>query len=714
MADNVDIDLYAEDIEQDFTQEEFGADGLDLYDDVIASAPLKNASSDVNKVPNNTSTGVSGQTSNRPESNTLTCVNHLTTGSATSNLAPPGPYSSYTGRKYQLYVGNLTWWTTDQDITDAIVSLGIQDFIEVKFFENRSNGQSKGFCIVSFGSEQSMRLCMDKLPKKELHGQAPIVTYTSKQALNQFEAQTKARPTPTNQTTNQSRLPTHPGSAGINQSPRMIMGPPQIRNRMPPPGMNPGGPRVLQPGGPPHMGGPPGTPSNQQHMNFHNTWQNGIRQNGPPRPPGPPQQLQPQRPGGPPPGMYQGPPPPGQGIPPRGPPPGIPGGPPPDQRGPPPRPDWNRPPGMQNPGGFIPHQQGVPGMQNMPTPGQGPMNRGPSGPIPPPQISGGPGSTNASTTHSHVQSTFFPQNSGTAHQGPPHQVSQQGPPQGPPQGQHGPSHAIPPHNYHNGPPLTQRIHPFVGGPSASEHRSEPPALSEAEFEEIMSRNRTVSSSAIARAVSDAAAGEFASAIETLVTAISLIKQSKAANDDRCKILVSSLQDTLHGVETKSYGSRRDRSRSRERERAHRRSRRDRSRSREYRERSRERDRDRDRDRERDKERYYADNYSRERSRSRERDRDREYRERSREDSSSRQNVRPRLKSPEPPESNSTASKSRYYEERYRERDRERDRERERERERENSRREPERERDRERDRERERERAESSHRSSRH
>lgn len=64
----------------------------------------------------------------------------------------------------------------------------------------------------------------------------------------------------------------------------------------------------------------------------------------------------------------------------------------------------------------------------------------------------------------------------------------------------------------------------------------------------------MSSSAIARAVSDAAAGEYASAIETLVTAISLIKQSKVAADDRCKILISSLQDTLRGVETKSYGS----------------------------------------------------------------------------------------------------------------------------------------------------------------
>lgn len=50
------------------------------------------------------------------------------------------------------------------------------------------------------------------------------------------------------------------------------------------------------------------------------------------------------------------------------------------------------------------------------------------------------------------------------------------------------------------------------------------------------------------------AGDFGSAVEVLVTAISLIKQSLIASDDRCKILISSLQDTLHGIESKSYGS----------------------------------------------------------------------------------------------------------------------------------------------------------------
>lgn len=70
--------------------------------------------------------------------------------------------------------------------------------------------------------------------------------------------------------------------------------------------------------------------------------------------------------------------------------------------------------------------------------------------------------------------------------------------------------------------------PHPAHPAHAPHAPHPPhaGISEAEFEEVMSRNRTVSSSAIARAVSDAAAGEYASAIETLVTAISLIKQSK--------------------------------------------------------------------------------------------------------------------------------------------------------------------------------------------
>lgn len=161
----------------------------------------------------------------------------------------------------------------------------------------------------------------------------------------------------------------------------------------------------------------------------------------------------------------------------------------------------------------------------------------------------------------HVNPAFFNQGSGPPqhlqhHSGQQPQQQQNVPP-------HGPPHFVQMDNAQRnswpGAPVKQPVPPTTSFPEPAIV----PQLSEVEFEEIMGRNRTVSSSAIARAVSDAAAGEYSSAIETLVTAISLIKQSKVAHDERCKILISSLQDTLHGIENKSY-SRRERSRSRDR------------------------------------------------------------------------------------------------------------------------------------------------------
>jgi cleavage and polyadenylation specificity factor subunit 6/7 len=34
-------------------------------------------------------------------------------------------------------VGNLTWWTTDRDLEEAVASMGVQDLLEARFHENR-------------------------------------------------------------------------------------------------------------------------------------------------------------------------------------------------------------------------------------------------------------------------------------------------------------------------------------------------------------------------------------------------------------------------------------------------------------------------------------------------------------------------------------------------------------------------------------------------
>ena len=142
MADGVDIDLYA-DVEQEFPNDDFTAENTDLYDDVITAGGAKE---DKKKV----TTPVPVRRD----------VKEMET--------PPRKPGD---KVYQLYIGNMTWWTTDQDIHDAVLSIGIHDFVEVKFYENRANGQSKGFCCVSIGSDTSMKKIMEILPKKQIQGQ---------------------------------------------------------------------------------------------------------------------------------------------------------------------------------------------------------------------------------------------------------------------------------------------------------------------------------------------------------------------------------------------------------------------------------------------------------------------------------------------------------------------------------------------------------------
>uniref|UniRef100_A0A8C6UM29 Cleavage and polyadenylation specificity factor subunit 6 n=1 Tax=Neogobius melanostomus TaxID=47308 RepID=A0A8C6UM29_9GOBI len=123
MADGVDhIDIYA-DVEEEFNQEaEYPVhEQIDLYDDVISpSANNGDAPEDrdyLDSAPGATEGGKS---------------------------APANVVYTYSGKRIALYIGNLTWWTTDEDLTEAIRSIGITDVLEIKFFENRANGQSKG------------------------------------------------------------------------------------------------------------------------------------------------------------------------------------------------------------------------------------------------------------------------------------------------------------------------------------------------------------------------------------------------------------------------------------------------------------------------------------------------------------------------------------------------------------------------------------------
>lgn len=102
------------------------------------------------------------------------------------------------------------------------------------------------------------------------------------------------------------------------------------------------------------------------------------------------------------------------------------------------------------------------------------------------------------------------------------------------------------------PPFLPPTNMGLGSPQ-EEKRPETPPLTESEVEEIMSRNRQVSTTAIARALADASKGDYEDASQTLRLAIKLIKQSKVSDDSRCQVLVSSLEQCLKGI-TQKYSA----------------------------------------------------------------------------------------------------------------------------------------------------------------
>ncbi|XP_053802404.1 cleavage and polyadenylation specificity factor subunit 7 isoform X1 [Vidua macroura] len=459
MSEGVDlIDIYAD---EEFTQQdpEFSnADQMDLYDDVLAasSQPQEKRSSSSEAPPE-----IRQEPSPKP------------------NSKPPAILYTYSGlrnKRAAVYVGSFSWWTTDQQLIQTIRSVGVYDVVELKFAENRANGQSKGYAEVVVASENSVHKLLELLPGKILNGDKVEVRLATRQNLSQFEAQARKRVPP--RAHSRDSVDAVDGRATPTE------------NALPPARMEKP-PSVLsffsRPPALPLMGLPP-----------------------PPMPPPPPLSS-------------------AFGVPP--PPPGI------------------------------PYQHLLPPPPRLPPPLAVP----PPGAVPPAL---------------HLNPAFFP---------PPTAAL------GPPPDTYG--KAMAPYNHSSrelGPPI--------------------PAVSEGEFEEIMNRNRAISSSAISKAVSGASAGDYSNAIETLLTAIAVIKQSRVASDERCRVLLSSLKDCLHGIEAKSYSSssssssrKRHRSRERSPSRSRESSRRHRDllhsddRHEEYfQERSREHERHRDRDRDRDR------------------------------------------------------------------------------------------------------------------
>ncbi len=75
----------------------------------------------------------------------------------------------------RLYVGNLSYSTTEADLRDAFTATG-QEVAEVKLVLDRDTGRPRGFAFVEMATDEGARVAMESLSGKDLQGRTIAVS----------------------------------------------------------------------------------------------------------------------------------------------------------------------------------------------------------------------------------------------------------------------------------------------------------------------------------------------------------------------------------------------------------------------------------------------------------------------------------------------------------------------------------------------------------
>ncbi|KAE8654424.1 RNA-binding family protein isoform 5 [Hibiscus syriacus] len=85
-----------------------------------------------------------------------------------------------------LFVGELHWWTTDAELESVLSQYGRMK--DIKFFDERASGKSKGYCQVEFYDSASAAACKEGMNGYMFNGRACVVAFASPQTLKQMGA----------------------------------------------------------------------------------------------------------------------------------------------------------------------------------------------------------------------------------------------------------------------------------------------------------------------------------------------------------------------------------------------------------------------------------------------------------------------------------------------------------------------------------------------
>lgn len=116
-----------------------------------------------------------------------------------------------------LFLGELHWWTTDAELESVLSQYGRVK--EIKFFDERASGKSKGYCQVEFYESAAANACKERMNGHVFNGGACVVAFASPQTIRQMGASYANKTQTQPQSQPQGRRPMNDGvgrGAGTN------------------------------------------------------------------------------------------------------------------------------------------------------------------------------------------------------------------------------------------------------------------------------------------------------------------------------------------------------------------------------------------------------------------------------------------------------------------------------------------------------------------